>query len=75
MSVDLISAAIIIFAFSGVAGLFLHPLSSWIGRINTIFVLSGVALGFCGALTGIFYPDNALYIFSLALCSGCTDWC
>ncbi|MDX9801776.1 MAG: proton-conducting transporter membrane subunit, partial [Spirochaetia bacterium] len=63
MSVNFISAAIVIFASSGLAALFLRQGSPWIGRIQTFLILSGVILGFTGAFAGFMVPDTALYLF------------
>lgn len=63
MSVSLIGAAIIIFALSGLPGLFMPSCSPWIARVHAILVLAGASIGLSGAVLCFLVPDPSLYIF------------
>jgi len=63
MPIGFISAAIIIFAVSGIPGLFFKPASPWIGILHTILVGMAVLSGFIGLGLFVREPIEVLYYF------------
>lgn len=61
-SVDLISASILLFALSGIPGLFMRPLSSLSVKLNVILVLLASSIGFTGIIFCFINPDPSLYL-------------